>query len=274
MRHIKQIYMICINTIKKQNQKSQSKFTMAINIMKEEQKKVNAQNAIILKSMNRKKCKFNFFTHSDHKRNKAEQKLYLLLNEEQKQDIKLICGVLGLNMDFFNYWHGRNHKIYMSNNNPIIWVILKAPADGIEPEGITIKTISEIEAILTPHPPQIGASEDKPAEATATETEEDKPAEATATEEDAGDDVEIIHKKTIEETEEALKNMTPAEKVAFAKHTLKILTLETPKLKRSKVIKKLDDAEKIEKDKREQEAYLKLKADEAYNKAYKEAKKK
>ena len=84
--------------------------------MKEEQKKINAQNAIILKAMNRKKCKFNFFTHSDHKRNKAEQKLYLLLNEEQKQDIKLICDVLGLNMDFFNYWNGKNHKIYMTNN--------------------------------------------------------------------------------------------------------------------------------------------------------------
>jgi hypothetical protein len=178
-------------------------------------------------------------------------------------------------MDFFNYWHGRNHKIYMSNNSPINWVILKAPADGIEPEGITIKTISEIEAILTTEEDATKSIKSTATEAeedgTAT-SEEDKPAEATATEEE--EDVEIIHKKTIEETEEALKNMTPAEKVAFAKHTLKILTLETPKLKRSKAIKKLDDAEKIEKDKREQEAYLKLKADEAYNKAYKEAKKK
>jgi hypothetical protein len=88
-------------------------------------------------------------------------------------------------------------------------------------------------------------------------------------------DVEIIHKKTIEETEEALKNMTPAEKVAFAKHTLKILTLETPKVKRSKAIKKLDEVEKLEKDKREKEAYIKLKeqeANEQYNKAYKLAK--
>ena len=91
---------------------------MDIATMKEEQKKVNAQNAIILKAMNRKKDKFNFFTLTEHKRNKAEQKLYLLLNDDQKQDIKLICDVLGLNMDFFNYWNGRNHKIYISNNNP------------------------------------------------------------------------------------------------------------------------------------------------------------
>jgi hypothetical protein len=89
---------------------------MDIATMKEEQKKVNAQNAIILKAMNRKKDKFNFFTLTEHKRNKAEQKLYLLLNDDQKQDIKLICDVLGLNMDFFNYWNGRNHKIYISNN--------------------------------------------------------------------------------------------------------------------------------------------------------------
>jgi len=267
---------------------------MDIATMKEEQKKVNAQNAIILKAMNRKKDKFNNFTLTEHKRNKAEQKLYLLLNDDQKQDIKLICDVLGLNMDFFNYWNGRNHKIYMTHNKPIKWIIYKAPADGIEPEGITIKTISEIEAILTPHPPPIGASEETPPETTktikSTETEEAtqpeaesiatneeaKPAEATATE-TAGDpqDVEIIHKKTIEETADALKNMTPAEKVAFAKHTLKILTLETPKVKRSKAIKKLDEAEKLEKDKREKEAYIKLKeqeANEQYNKAYKLAK--
>ena len=67
--------------------------------------------------------------------------------------------------------------------------------------------------------------------------------------------------------------MTPAEKVAFAKHTLKILTLETPKIRKSKAIKKICE----EKDRQEKEAYIKLKeqeANEQYNKAYKEAKKK
>jgi len=224
---------------------------MDITTMKEEQKKVNAQNAIILKAMNRKKYKFNFFTHSDNKRNKAEQKLYLLLNDDQKQDIKLICDVLGLNMDFFNYWNGRNHKIYMTHINPIQWVILKAPADGIEPEGITIKTLSEIEAILKPQPQQIDPH-------ATIEALTEEPAEPTAT----GEDVEIIHKKTIEETAEALANMTPAEKVEFAKNAIKKLSLETPKLKRSKAIKKLDE----EKDRKEKEA------NDAYNKAYKLAK--
>lgn len=231
--------------------------------MKEEQKKINAQNAILLKSMNRKKYKFNCFSHSVNKRNRAEQKLYALLNEEQKQDIKLICDVLGLNMDFFNYWNGQNHKIYMTHNKPIKWAILKAPADGIEPPAFIIKTISEIEEILTqsaPHAIIEAPTTENPPEDPVMEKTAEKPAEVTAT----GEDVEIIHKKTIEETEEALKHMTPAEKVAFAKHTLKILTLETPKIKKSKAIKQLSEFEKIEKDKREQEAYLKLKNEQPY----------
>lgn len=41
-------------------------------------------------------------------------------------------------------------------------------------------------------------------------------------------DVEIIHKKTIEETAEALAHMTPAEKVEFAKNALKKLSNNRP----------------------------------------------
>jgi len=232
---------------------------MDINTMKEEQKKLNAQNAIILKSMNLKKNKFNWFHFTvGHKRNKAEQKLYLLLNDDQKQDIKLICDVLGLNMDFFNYWNGRNHKIYMTRNNPIHWAILKAPADGIEPAEFIIKTISEIETILTPLDDHVEATQP---EGIAT-NEEAKPTEATATDEGATQDVEIIHKKTIDETAEALAHMDPAEKVEFAKNALKKLSLEAPKVKKSKAIKKLGEA-KAEKEWQKLDDIL-TKAEEKY----------
>jgi len=299
--------MIYINDIKKPHQK----LTMDITTIKEQQKKENLARAIETRDMNRKKDKFNNFTHTEHKRNKSEQKLYLLLKDDQRNNIKLICEVLGLNIEFFQYWFNKNHRLYMANIEPVIkWVILKAPEDGIEPEGITaknideihiiineteyrkktvqaiatelypIKPIEEVEPIKTVEPIKevdpidillkvaISDNNDdpptfKPIEAMNEKEKQraykiitakndvindyitdrlnpdtTKPIKSTAIEDIQ--DVEIIHKKTIEETADALAVMTPSEKVEFAKNTLKKLSLKAPKLKQTKPQKKAE----------------------------------
>jgi len=84
---------------------------MNIQDLKLQEKRQNIIKAIETKKFNRKIHKFNNFNEVDNKRNKAENRLYNLLDGENRKKFNFICEVLNLDLQFFNECEEKGYKL-------------------------------------------------------------------------------------------------------------------------------------------------------------------
>ena len=120
---------------------------MDVEDMSTQKKQENKLKGIATKSLNLKIWKFNNFSESNHKRNKAEQKLYLLLNDEQKNDFNYICQVLAFGLAFFQECYNDQFILtYSAKQN--IYYISKGLNNNEEYKDLKLFTIEEIANLL------------------------------------------------------------------------------------------------------------------------------
>ena len=122
---------------------------MDVEDMSTQKKQENKLKGIATKSLNLKIWKFNNFNiESINKRNKAEQKLYLLLNEEQKNNFIYICQVLAFGLAFFQECYDNQFILtYSAKQN--IYYIMKGLNKNEEDSDLKLFTLEEIASNLT-----------------------------------------------------------------------------------------------------------------------------
>ena len=121
---------------------------MDVEDMSTQKKQENKLKGIATKSLNLKIWKFNNFNSESNKRNKAEQKLYMLLNEEQKNNFIYICQVLAFGLAFFQECYDNQFILtYSAKQN--IYYIMKGLNKNEEDSDLKLFTLEEIASNLT-----------------------------------------------------------------------------------------------------------------------------